>query len=324
MAVHRLDGSNSIDPALPIPVTSTAADDEPKEIIDFREFVSHHSPAVQPTITKAGTTSITYHVYIHGTPSELLPILASNENWRLPLESPRGVPDVDVEAIADTVGEPEPTFNRNGIAYPMLVCKKCTFHNAEVQLYIGNSSYQGRIQRPCWESAYIASFSAMLAHIAHHPRFLYVHCQIPTTNVTAEEVHPYPKGKNVVSVLHGSNHYVVLELDATDRTIWICDGKHYDLLTWTCHITNILKRTGMICLDVMPQYGAKSDYAVQLYVKVDGKHEWSVKSTSRVSQMDDYNCGPIPCLKLWTLFQPGEVDAKDYRAAVVSKWRGQF
>ncbi|KAG7366524.1 hypothetical protein IV203_029194 [Nitzschia inconspicua] len=76
MAVHRLDGSNSIDPALPIPVTSTAAD-EPKEIIDFREFVSHHSPAVQPTITKAGTTSIAYHVYIHGTPSELLPILAS-------------------------------------------------------------------------------------------------------------------------------------------------------------------------------------------------------------------------------------------------------
>ncbi|KAG7358173.1 reverse transcriptase RNA-dependent DNA polymerase [Nitzschia inconspicua] len=76
MAVHRLDGSNSIDPALPIPVTCTAAD-EPKEIIDFREFVSHHSPAVQPTITKAGTTSITYHVYIHGTSSELLPILAS-------------------------------------------------------------------------------------------------------------------------------------------------------------------------------------------------------------------------------------------------------
>ncbi|KAG7357858.1 hypothetical protein IV203_014445 [Nitzschia inconspicua] len=70
------DGSNSIDPALPIPVTSTAAD-EPKEIIVFREFVSHHSPAFQPTITKAGTTSITYHVYIHGTPSELLPILAS-------------------------------------------------------------------------------------------------------------------------------------------------------------------------------------------------------------------------------------------------------
>ncbi|KAG7344790.1 hypothetical protein IV203_032321 [Nitzschia inconspicua] len=203
------------------------------------------------------------------------------------LESPRGVPDVDVEAIADTVGESEPTFNRNGIAYPMLVCKKCTFHNAEVQLYIGNSSYQGRIQRPrpWWESAYIASFAAMLAHVVHHPCFLYVHCQIPTTNVTREEVHPYPKGKNV--------------------------------------------RTGMIGLDVTPQYGAKSDYAAQLYVKVDGKHEWSVKSTSLVSQMDDYNCGPIACLKLWTLFQPGEVDSpkldvKDYRAAVVSKCNQLF
>ncbi|KAG7340014.1 hypothetical protein IV203_006417 [Nitzschia inconspicua] len=164
----------------------------------------------------------------------------------------------------------------------------------------------------------------MLAHVAHHPRFLYVHCQIPTNDVTREEVHPYPKGKNVVSVLHGSDHYVVLELNATDRTIWICDGKHYDLLTWTCHITNILKRTGMIGLDVTPEYGAKSDYAAQLYVKVDGKHEWSVKSTALVSQIDDHNCGPIACLKLWTLFQPGEVDApkldvKDYRAAVVSK-----
>ncbi|KAG7369753.1 hypothetical protein IV203_027499 [Nitzschia inconspicua] len=84
-------------------------------------------------------------------------------------------------------------------------------------------------------------------------------------------------------------HYVVLELDILERTVWICDGRKYPLLTWADHITNILKRTALLDLHVKPEYGTKSDPCSQSFLK------------------------------------PGEVDVrkldvKDYREAVVSKF----
>ncbi|KAG7339708.1 hypothetical protein IV203_025247 [Nitzschia inconspicua] len=175
-------------------------------------------------------------------------------------------------------------FESDGFVYPMLRCEICTFHSKQVQLCVGNKAYEKKIlsPEPWWDTAFIASFAAILAHDTHNPGLLYIHCQFPKSVISKKEVHPIDEERTVLSVLHGAMHYVVLELDILERTVWICDGRKYPLLTWANHITNILKRTALLDLNVEPDYGTKSDPCSQSFLKVNGKQEWTIKSDTQL------------------------------------------
>ncbi|KAG7354796.1 hypothetical protein IV203_004152 [Nitzschia inconspicua] len=237
------------------------------------------------------------------------------------------LPDPEFEASLQEYYIIDGEFESDGFVYPILPCEVCTFHSKQVQLCVGNKAYEKKIlsPEPWWDTAFIASFAAILAHDTHNPGLLYIHCQFPKSVISKKEVHVIDEERTVLSVLHGAMHYVVLELDILERTVWICDGRKYPLLTWANHITNILKRTALLDLNVEPDYGTKSDPCSQSFLKVNGEQEWTIKSDTLVLQPDVVNCGPIACMKLWTMFQPGEVDVrkldvKDYRELVVSKF----
>ncbi|KAG7341806.1 integrase core domain containing protein [Nitzschia inconspicua] len=228
------------------------------------------------------------------------------------------LPDPEFEASLQEYYIIDGEFESDGFVYPILPCEVCTFHSKQVQLCVGNKAYEKKIlsPEPWWDTAFIASFAAILAHDTHNPGLLYIHCQFPKSVISKKEVHVIDEERTVLSVLHGAMHYVVLELDILERTVWICDGRKYPLLTWANHITNILKRTALLDLNVEPDYGTKSDPCSQSFLKVNGEQEWTIKSDTLVLQPDVVNCGPIACMKLWTMFQPGEVDVREEGLAI--------
>ncbi|KAG7343991.1 hypothetical protein IV203_021999 [Nitzschia inconspicua] len=172
---------------------------------------------------------------------------------------------------------------------------------------------------------YIGSFAAMVAHSAHHSNLMYIHCEQEKTKVDEDMTIQLPKRVHtLVSVLHSNEHYAVLQINVRDKNVFICDGRMYSLETWTNHITNVLKRTRLLELGVEPHYGTKYDYHKEMFLKVNGRIEWKIKCDPLVLQDDLVNCGPIACLKLWSIFSPGEIDVenlevKEYREKVVNK-----
>ncbi|KAG7345846.1 hypothetical protein IV203_004913 [Nitzschia inconspicua] len=59
----------------------------------------------------------------------------------------------------------------------------------QVQLCVGNKAYEKKIlsPEPWWDTAFIASFAAILAHDTHNPGLLYIHCQFPKSVISKKE-----------------------------------------------------------------------------------------------------------------------------------------
>ncbi|KAG7373103.1 hypothetical protein IV203_033827 [Nitzschia inconspicua] len=109
---------------------------------------------------------------------------------------------------------------------------------------IGDNVYNRGLRQPepWWDTTYIASFAQ-----------LYVHCQTP--NKVMEEALTAPlneKVRKAFSVVHAALHYAVLEIDVECQTILVWNGLSYDLTTWTSRMTNILKRTRLVHLEMQP------------------------------------------------------------------------
>lgn len=53
--------------------------------------------------------------------------------------------------------------------------------------------------------------------------------------------------EHVVSVLHASSHFSVMDVHVANHSVEITDGlNYYDLDTWFSHVENVLKRTQLI------------------------------------------------------------------------------
>ena len=53
----------------------------------------------------------------------------------------------------------------------------------------------------------------------------------------------------LVSVIHDSQHYAVLEIDIPRKHIVIFDGLYRDMLQWIHHVVSSLKRARLIGID---------------------------------------------------------------------------
>ncbi|KAG7364486.1 hypothetical protein IV203_037688 [Nitzschia inconspicua] len=98
-------------------------------------------------------------------------------------------------------------------------------------------------------------------------------------------------------------------------------------------VVHVLKRTRMIAIDCKPTFvddfgttfvepGKSAD---TVHLMINNSREWTIKKTMLVQQKDGWNCGPIACMKLWTMFAPGEVDVcslhpQEYNRVVVAKF----
>ncbi|KAG7338255.1 hypothetical protein IV203_014786 [Nitzschia inconspicua] len=133
----------------------------------------------------------------------------------------------------------------------------------------------------------------------------------------------------VISVVHGRGHFVVLEVNVEKRVIEVWDGKDYDVTTWTETISYLLRKIKLLDFDCKPTFKDGRDKRVQLSMWVRGIKEWTVTRTRMLKQDDDYNCGPIACLRVWETLVPGDVDVgqlspNDFRGVIVRKFDQLF
>ena len=77
-----------------------------------------------------------------------------------------------------------------------------------------------------------------------------MHITYPKEEITEEQLVSSPSNvTRVVSVIHDSQHYDVLEIDIPRRRIMIFDGLYRPLLQWIHHVVSSLKHVRLIGID---------------------------------------------------------------------------
>ena len=72
----------------------------------------------------------------------------------------------------------------------------------------------------------------------------------------------------LVSVIHGSQHYAVLEIDIPRKRIVIFDGLYRDMLQWIHHVVSSLKRARLIGVDETCNTNDTGKFTSQGYAKL--------------------------------------------------------
>ncbi|KAG7364771.1 hypothetical protein IV203_037973 [Nitzschia inconspicua] len=244
-------------------------------------------------------------------------------------ETEKGGKESQATFKEDTMERTSDTTVRKGPPY--LLCEECTLLHQPVRLLTLDQSFRAKVLHPekWWETEFVATFCAMLAHSIHHNEVLYVHCLF-SKNLEERATASLPGHvKTVISVVHGRGHFVVLEVNVEKRVIEVWDGKDYNVTTWTETISYLLRKIRLLNFDCKPTFKDGRDKRVQLSMWVRGIKEWTVTRTRMLKQDDDYNCGPIACLRVWETLVPGDVDVgqlspNDYRGVIVRKFDQLF
>jgi hypothetical protein len=113
-----------------------------------------------------------------------------------------------------------------------------------------------------WDGVFIGSFAQMASHYAHStinkrrsaldstPRPQVIHVTYPKEVLTEESLVRFPHDvTRLVSVIHESLHYAVLEIDIPRKHIVIFDGLYRDMLQWMNHVVSSLKCAQLIGVD---------------------------------------------------------------------------
>ncbi|KAG7374164.1 hypothetical protein IV203_013259 [Nitzschia inconspicua] len=227
----------------------------------------------------------------------------------------------------DTMERDSNTTVRKGPPY--LLRKKCTLIHQPVRLLTIDGSFREKVLHPekWWKTEFVATFCAMLAHSVHHSEVLYVHCLF-SKHLEEHTTASLPGHVNtVISVVHDQGHFVVLEVDVKEIKVW--DGKDYDVTTRTEKISFLHQKIKLLDFDCKPAFKGGRDKGVRVDVLVRGDKVWTVTRTRMLNQDDDYNCGPIACLRVWETLVPGVIDIgqlcpNDYRGVVVRKLDQMF
>ena len=130
--------------------------------------------------------------------------------------------------------------------------------------------------------------------------------------------------KRVVSVFHGNDHFAVMESNLDTNVITIYDGLNLGLNNWFHHITNVLKRTKLIGRNSLPTF--HSNGKTELELVTEDEDSWIISKSIIVHQKDGYNCGPIACLVLGSIFEPeivniSAISPHNYRSFVVTMFK---
>ena len=130
--------------------------------------------------------------------------------------------------------------------------------------------------------------------------------------------------KGVVSVFHGNDNFAGMESNLDDtNVITIYDGINLGLNNWFHPITNMLKRTKLIGRNSLPTFHSNNKTQFELFTDEDS---WIISKSIIVHQKDGYNCGPIACLFLGSIFEPeientSAISPHNYRSLVVTMFK---
>ena len=216
--------------------------------------------------------------------------------------------------------------------WPSLICGECTFvDGAKPFIQIGDEQYLASITNTTnwYDGVFISSFAQLAAHYAHitadeRPSLpsgvqlpLLIHITYPMESLQAGQYKPLRQGiTRVVAVLHDKDHYGVLEIDVTQKTVLIYDGLYRDLDRWVDYVFSALKRCMLCDLQTPHLYVADEAQLMTLgrsrvptmsiegYQLTLGRDDdgWRFERGHFVKQTDPYNCGPIACTKILEMF----------------------
>jgi hypothetical protein len=144
-----------------------------------------------------------------------------------------------------------------------------------------------------------------------------MHVTYPKEGITEEQLMRFPSSvTRLVSVIHDSQHYAVLEIDIPSKRIVIFDGLYRDVLQWIHHVVSSLKRARLIGIDKtcnaiftgefmeIPGKGRRGPVRLtQGYLlSFNVSQQWRLERGHFVRQLEGYNCGPIACTKILEVF----------------------
>jgi hypothetical protein len=217
--------------------------------------------------------------------------------------------------------------------WPSLICGECTFvDGARPFIQIGDEQYLASITNTTnwYDGVFISSFAQLAAHYAHitadeRPSLpsgvqlpLLIHITYPMESLQAGQYKPLRQGiTRVVAVLHDKDHYGVLEINVTQKTVLIYDGLYRDLDRWVDYVFSALKRCMLCDLQTPHLYVADEAKLMTLgrsarvptmsiegyQLTLEGGDDgWRFERGHFVKQTDPYNCGPIACTKILEMF----------------------
>ena len=149
-----------------------------------------------------------------------------------------------------------------------------------------------------------------------------MHVTYPKEGITEEQLMRFPSSvTRLVSVIHDSQHYAVLEINIPSKRIVIFDELYRDVLyrdvlQWIHHVVSSLKRARLIGIDETCNAndtgefteipGSRHRGAVTLsqayLLSFDLSQQWRLEQGHFVRQLEGYNCGPIACTKILEMF----------------------
>ena len=220
------------------------------------------------------------------------------------------------------------TYNNNSDRFTYisadLHCDTCGVYQALPRIVIGDSAYVKFMKygEKYFEFEFILSFVYLVTHLSHieasyaPPPFLQV-LTYESQRLVKDDVLTVPRMHNtIVGVFHSGSHYAIAEVDHCKlHTITIYDGLFYDLSEWQKNVIQLLMKCNLIDLEtlgidliadpksklIVPGHRHGID-VVNGYTIVANGVKWRLIRGTFIVQTDDFNCGPIACLKVMELF----------------------
>ncbi len=144
---------------------------------------------------------------------------------------------------------------------PEVHCVKCSFPQSSTFICIGNKNYINKCSNTnVWlDGNFIAGFTMLLYHYAHSfgtplvgneknlPQL--IHAIFSKQKLVISGVKPLPRDVDrLVAILHNDGHYIVLEVNISERKFLIYDGLSRELLQWKDNIIIVLKKCMLLDL----------------------------------------------------------------------------
>jgi hypothetical protein len=182
---------------------------------------------------------------------------------------------------------------------------------------VGNDNYIDRLKmtEDWYSEAFISGFTALASHDAHMTTVPF-----PTDDKVMLVLTPYPNkpimetlprgdATHFFSVVFISSHFAVLYYNINSRKVSVFDDKNMPVKLWMNHIVHTCKKYEL----ELVHHVCKCKYVEEKVTDTVGRKHirmnleicfhpsiepWIVTNTQTYTQDDDFNCGPIACLKV--------------------------
>ena len=185
---------------------------------------------------------------------------------------------------------------------------RCVFRTNKMPIYIPTEDYMKRFENSneWYEQFFIIGHCQLLFHTHHLPDVQLVNVLNSNATVTGKDVAQLDEGvKRVYSILHGENHYVVLEIFVETKVVQIIDGLEKSLHVWCSAVKNVLTMIGKVPLSCTAKFVDKDETRNSpcMELHVGNGDVWCLhRPKPFFKQTDGHNCGPIALLKIMSVF----------------------